>query len=298
MSSLKNYFLNLNFFASKPDSNEQESDQQRRCNIIGTRIYILLFLLILCRIDISLSLMTQITKITIAKPTKEQIIILQSKVTAYNQEDGLECACTNAVCNKTSSGIHDVFQAPLPSDGGNLIFYIPGISSGCLPVTSILVSTLECFYDRNCINRLLSYFRTNEKFKVIPTFHQSIYNPQSTIQSVVVNLMVENWIINISYEKYYSQCAPSSCTYLKISRYNFYFIINKLISLLASLILILGLIIPFAIKFIQQLKDRIPKSKIPFSLRLQQTENLVQKQLIELNLFKHYPSSHRQIRYQ
>jgi hypothetical protein len=27
--------------------------------------------------------------------------------------------------------------------------------------------------------------------------------------------MVEEWVSNVSYEKYYAECAPSSCSYIK-----------------------------------------------------------------------------------
>ncbi|UJR18445.1 hypothetical protein I4U23_005350 [Adineta vaga] len=457
MSSLKNYFLTLNLFTSEFDKTEDETIEQRRWNIIGTRIYILLLVIILIGIAIGLSLVNHTIKVIIENPTKEQIDqlpidakckcsqilipygtftsvqvtfheicssdfitdrwinainsgynttffngrdfrtygsaefqslagfcrlsksyinqnidsfysntllssevlsekILQSQTsssikqfqlissntfqnqlnlinnmivgnglnsalgTVYyyqiqlddldrfivlfisittTQEDGSTCSCLTDICNKTVSGIYNVFQAPLPTHSGDLLFRIPGISSGCLPVTSILASTLECFYDQICIDQLLSYFPTNDKnFQSLLINNQSIFNSKSTIQSIVNNLMIKNLTINISYEKYYSQCTPSSCIYFQNSHYDFKFIIKKLISLFASLILILELIIPFSIKFIQQLKDRTPKPKISLLIRLCQMKTLIKTKLIELNLFKHYPSSDRQIRYQ
>ena len=72
MAFLKNYRANLNVFAPPPNSNEQETNQQRRWNIIATRFYILLLTLILFWIGLGLSLITHTMTITIDHPTKEQ----------------------------------------------------------------------------------------------------------------------------------------------------------------------------------------------------------------------------------
>ncbi|CAF1258699.1 unnamed protein product [Adineta ricciae] len=456
MSSLKRYFLTLNFFAPKPDDNEQETDEQRRWNIIATRIYMLLLLLILFAVGLDFSLIDRTITVTVEKPSKEevdalpkdakcscsQISIPYGKFTSlqanfhslctsqfitdrwikainsgsyttsfflgdfrtfgsaqfqalsafcrlstsninqtidyfysntllslevfseeilhaqtqasisqfqlkvadafqtqlrlinfltinnglisslrtnafyllqrdnqnlfsvslynlwYSQDDGSTCGCRVNICNRSLSGIFSAFRTTYPIEAGSLLLSIPGISSGCLPVTSILVSSLECFYNQTCIDQLLLYFPTNERFQAIPAHPQSIYNPESTIQTIVNNLMIENWTIGISYEKYYSERAPSSCTYLQIARYSVGFIIKRLISLLAGLVLILGLLISLVLKVIHRLKDRTPRSKISLSLRLRYLQNLVLKQLMYLNLFQHYPSSERQIRYQ
>ena len=64
-------------------------------------------------------------------------------------------------------------------------------------------------------------------------------------------LMVENWTTNVSYEKYYAQCAPASCTYSKVQQRSFMFALTKAISLLATLTLVIGIIIPQLLSFIR-----------------------------------------------
>jgi hypothetical protein len=179
------------------------------------------------------------------------------------QVDGSWCTCNIGNCNNGFSGIYNIFGAQTQLVVGNIQWLIPGISAGCLPVSSILVSTLECFYDQACLNKLISYFSTNENFTALTLVEQSHYSPNSTVQSIVDKLMLEDLMINISYDNYYSQCAPASCTYSKVSRHNFVFVLTKLIYVLAGLTLLLRLVIPPAIRFIQRLCNRTPRPRIP-----------------------------------
>jgi hypothetical protein len=180
----------------------------------------------------------------------------------YTLSDGTRCICDVELCNKISSSIYDIFGASTSLVSSKTRWKIPGYSTGCLPVNSILVSTLECFYNQTCLNNLTSYFPPNETFKAMTIADSSRYGPTSTVQSMVDNLMVEEWTINISYDKYYSHCAPSLCTYFKVSRHSFVFVITKLLSLLASLTLVLQLVIPPVVRFIERLRHPTPSPRI------------------------------------
>ncbi|CAF1277980.1 unnamed protein product [Adineta steineri] len=452
MSSLEGYFLNLNLFSPPSDSNEQENEQQRRWNIIGTRIYIILIILILFITGLILLLLEQSTMVTLPNPTKKQFqrlpinakcscsrisisygkfmslktsfhqvcssdfisdrwlnaidsktnttyfafrdfrrfgnaqfqalaaycrlsesytdqsvnVVLQNillspqilsetflwshintaieqfklktpntfniqlkliiKMTIvnelipavqtgvyfkdvsqglepwirqYQQTDGSRCDCTRTDCNQAESGIIDKFgRQDMFENTDSFVWSIPGMSTGCFPGFTILSSTLECFYNQTCVDKLLSYFPTSEKFKAMIIDNESLYQPTSTIQSIIDNLMIENWTMNIDYDKYYSECAPSLCTYLKISRRDFVHVLKKLISLLSSLILILGLIIPLVIGFIMKRRDRTPKPRISFKNRLYQFKENMRKKSIELNIFKHSSDTDRQTKFQ
>ncbi|CAF3934176.1 unnamed protein product, partial [Rotaria sp. Silwood1] len=77
------------------------------------------------------------------------------------------------------------------------------------------------------------------------------------------NLMIEEWITTISYEKYYDQCAPISCTYSKEERHNLIYVITKLISLLSGLTLVLELIIPIIVRFIMKKLNHEQAPSVP-----------------------------------
>jgi hypothetical protein len=422
MSSLKKYLRDLNLFKPAPDSNEVETDNERRLNIIATRIYLIILILTLFIIGLVLSLIDQTTIITLKYPTKETLETLpkdvkcpwsrisiphgkfisintsfhqvcssdfvtdqwfnainfgsnssylfgrdfriygsaqfqalagfcrlskanikqnidsfalntflspqvlsekvlrsqieasidQLKLTApntfksqlglliqmtasnqllsglqtnsrhmyritsnsrqdlvlgmliYRQDDGSICQCDISICNKISSAIYNVFGETMTIVAEDIEWYIPGISAGCLPVNSILVSTLECFFNQTFVNKLVSYLTTNITFTAMnASIVPSRYNLSSTVQSITDKLMIEDWMINISYNEYYSHCAPSSCTYLQLARNSFLFVLTQLISLLSSLTLVFELVIPLAIRFIQRLRDPTPRPRVP-----------------------------------
>ncbi|CAF1231607.1 unnamed protein product [Adineta steineri] len=216
----------------------------------------------------------------------------------YKQDDEYWCICQIRFCSWSPSGIHKVLNRSIEPFPGFVLWQIPGISSGCLPVRSILLSGLECFYNQPCLDKLISYFPTNETFKAMNDTEQSRYYPNSTVQAIVDKLMIEDWIINISYINYYSQCAPSLCTYYKVSRHSGVYVLIKLISLLASLALVFRLIIPIIVRFIQWLKDRRIGPRISICARFRTFLLSIRNQLVELNIFRHYPSTNTQIRHQ
>ncbi|CAF1400980.1 unnamed protein product [Rotaria sp. Silwood1] len=138
---------------------------------------------------------------------------------------------------------------------------IPGMSHGCLPVNSILLSTLECFYNQKCLNRLLSLLSVTENFTVISELKQNRYQSDTIIQTIVDNLMIEEWMIDISYKKYYNQCAPKSCTYFKNEKYDWKFVLTQLIGLLGSLIMVCSFTIEIIVKFIRRRRLPPPQNR-------------------------------------
>ncbi|CAF0766068.1 unnamed protein product [Adineta steineri] len=225
-------------------------------------------------------------------------IIVTKGTLAHSQEDGSRCMCKQKGCKKFLSAIHSVTNRFTGSKDNIVLWIIPGISSGCMPVTSILLSTLECFYNQTCLDKLISYFATNETFEAMNVTEQSRFYSNSTVQSIVDKLMIEDWIRTISYENYYSQCAPSLCTYYEVSRHNKIYILTKLISLLAGFVIGFKLVILIVIRLIRWLKEPAIRPRDSICIRCRKLLVSTRKKLIELNLFKHYPSTDRQIRHQ
>ncbi|CAF3889918.1 unnamed protein product [Rotaria sp. Silwood1] len=133
-----------------------------------------------------------------------------------------------------------------------ILMKIPGMSHSCLPVNTILLSSLECFYNQTCLNNLVSLLPTTVNFTVISELEQSRYKLNSTIQTIIDNLMIEEWVTDISYKKYYEQCAPISCTYFKNDKYDWKFVLTQLIGLLASIITVCSFIIQKIVKFVRR----------------------------------------------
>ena len=180
---------------------------------------------------------------------------IQRTEVVYLVDEEKECSCVADLGCGTGSIITNIFGEPTPfdvSDDSELLMEISGLVTGCLPVDSILVSTLECFYSEICLDQLLSYFPTTVNFAAMAESNTSRFKSNSKVQTVVDALMVETWITNISYARYYAQCAPILCTYSINERHDFVFVVIKLIRSLGGLTVIFGLIIPMIIRFIRR----------------------------------------------
>ncbi|CAF0824548.1 unnamed protein product [Adineta ricciae] len=452
MSTIKKYFLNLNLFALSSDSNETQTDQHRRWNIIGTRVYLILLTLTLVILTLIISLLRQTTIIIIKSPTREQFdplpadatcscsqisipygkfvslnasfhqvcssdfvsdrwikaidfraqseldflsdfraygsaqfqmlavfcrlskstieyrrsslfqstilspqvlkkddlqfhvkeVVNQVKLKApklfqsqirlinemvtnnhlvtalmsnfiyhyqspklnilylnYDEVNGNTCECDNWLgCRKVLAWFFKIAPNSYTPTFYYPVWSIPGISDGCLPTYSLLLSTLECFYDQLCVDEIMSYFPTNQTFKAMTPYMQSIFTSDSDVQTIVAGLMIEQWMTNMSYDEYYQECAPSSCNYLHISRRGFVYALEKVVSLLPSLILMFELIISLAIRLILKIKDRTPIQRMSFKNRLRSLKNFTEKIMIELNIFKRDRSTHQEVRFQ
>jgi hypothetical protein len=74
--------------------------------------------------------------------------------------EGLQANCFITSINSTRLlGIYNE-----STNLNSLQMKIPGLIAGCMPVNSLLESTLECFYSQTCLNELLSFLSTNESF--------------------------------------------------------------------------------------------------------------------------------------
>ncbi|CAF4085126.1 unnamed protein product, partial [Adineta steineri] len=89
-----------------------------------------------------------------------------------------------------------------------------GMMTGCYPLESLLQTTLQCFYNQSCIDSTNKFAQLN-----ISSLKTSQYQVNTTIQLILNNLMIEEYIVNKSYEDYFNQCAPSSCSYNYMKNY-------------------------------------------------------------------------------
>ncbi|CAF0842602.1 unnamed protein product [Adineta steineri] len=220
---------------------------------------------------------------------------LERSALEYFPSNGNSCYCISDFNCKESSKIYNIYGEAtqlIGNSNSKILMRINGFKASCLPVNAILLSTLECFYNQTCMNQLISFFPTTEKFLAMEFSAQSRFTINSTVQMIVDKLMIEEWITNISYDKYFQQCAPNLCTYTKNEKYGFTFILRKIISLLGGFTLVLGFFIQLIVKFIR----RLPRTE-PITL-CQRTKDLFQKIWRKLNMFKHHESNEHEERYQ
>ncbi|CAF1296227.1 unnamed protein product [Adineta ricciae] len=175
------------------------------------------------------------------------------------------CTCfTSSLCTQQS-----YIYGESTSD---ILFLIPGFSIGCYVLEALLQSTLQCFYDQNCIDSIQSYLSHPSVFPitVLNSSFESNYFMNSTVNEILEKLMIEQWNVFIMYENYYEHCKPSECSYTYETRNDVIFIITTLIGLLGGLVTALKLAIPLVVTSIAYCIRKCNMRIVPATLNLEQ----------------------------
>ena len=138
-----------------------------------------------------------------------------------------------------------------------ILFFVPGIYTGCYIIESLLQSNLQCFYNQTCINQLLSYLLSSSSMNVTALDKSLLvrFLETSTIEELLNELMVEEWNSSIMYENYYNECQPTQCTYTHETKNNVIYIVTTLVGLIGGLITVLKLIVPRLVKIVRKKKE-------------------------------------------
>ncbi|CAF4021473.1 unnamed protein product [Adineta steineri] len=130
---------------------------------------------------------------------------------------------------------------------------IPGMRLTVSPVRSVLISTLECFYNKIClseITRRINSSVSSTNFSTLRlsslTMNESQYD---TIDMLAKKLFIRTWSNNqSSYESYFNRCHPLSCQYSYPSRYDIIDAVARITGTLGALNFLLKLLVPYLIK--------------------------------------------------
>ncbi|CAF1607460.1 unnamed protein product, partial [Adineta ricciae] len=127
-----------------------------------------------------------------------------------------------------------------------ITFSVPGINVGCYFTEALLLSNLQCFYSKTCVNHLKSLYTWMGDIEIsqIDALFPSLYTVNSSVQELINQLMIEEWNLNIMYNQYYSECSPLRCTYSYQARNDAIYIITTLVGLIGGLITILKIVVP------------------------------------------------------
>ncbi|CAF1188791.1 unnamed protein product [Adineta ricciae] len=164
-----------------------------------------------------------------------------------------DCYCDHtSTCTASSDFYLSLTGVPL--------LIIPGFKKSCFMIDSVLGSTLECFYNRTCIDQIKTFYSVSSAMDMIPLNASSLtsFTVNSTMKEVTDELMVNQWKKEILYANYFNQCAPSQCTYIYTIKNTVLYIITTIIGLTGGLITALRFIVPKVVKFV---RGRIQKRK-------------------------------------
>ncbi|CAF4700212.1 unnamed protein product, partial [Rotaria sp. Silwood2] len=128
-----------------------------------------------------------------------------------------DCSCTN------------VTGCPQPATINNTqgdILIVPGMIIDCLLVDGTLASTLECYYNQSCLSLLHGSLSIN----VAPLSNtvNVQFSSNSTVQSLVEQLMINDLKIDIAFDLFYNYCRPLVCYYYYSNRFDVIFILTTI----------------------------------------------------------------------
>ena len=167
------------------------------------------------------------------------------------ETDTCSCGLTDQCSDVMSFFSYDGITVYRPY---NLSFTLPDISVGCFVVPSALQSSLSCFFNQTCLNRIqvaISSKRRVDDMTILDV-NSTRFPPHSLIGTILNDLMVESWNETILYDEYYKQCAPKQCTYTYTSHNNLFQIVTTTIGLVGGLSVVLKIIVSFIVGWIRK----------------------------------------------
>ena len=130
------------------------------------------------------------------------------------------------------------------------LFPITGIFIGCYAFEAFLQSNLMYFFDQTNVDWFSQVLRMNLSTppKAMNASKLSRFLANSTVQSIVENIMVDQWIRNLSYPNYFDQCRPVSCKYSYSQKNDLLYMITTISALIGGLSSVLQVTVPRCVK--------------------------------------------------
>ncbi len=127
---------------------------------------------------------------------------------------------------------------------------VSGVFAGCLPVESLLKSTLECLFDSSCLKTIRTFIPSSNITGVYAlNTSQTQLVPNTSIEILINKLFIEKCSMEPSFSNYYAQCAPILCASTLSKGKNPLYILTKLLGLYGGLTAVLrfciSLIVPW-----------------------------------------------------
>ncbi|CAF1269254.1 unnamed protein product [Adineta steineri] len=200
----------------------------------------------------------------------------------YTFADGSRCVCSSSTATNCM-GL-TIFENTTVS----------GFQTGCYMLSALMNSTLEAFYNQTLIDKLA------DGSKNFPKLNSSY--PNEKIDVLLSKMFVEVWLNTTSFENYFQNCAPDSCSYTVSQGYSFWNILIILFSFFGALISVLTFLSPilvlhvwpFIAKFIFRRRAPVAVEPRPVSsicTKIRRLFQFIKKTLINLNLFASVPPS-------
>ncbi|CAF1532675.1 unnamed protein product [Adineta ricciae] len=176
-------------------------------------------------------------------------------VRSYNSSNGV-CRCHRSIDCTAQAKITKIVSSnatvntTTAAQKSIKLFTIAGLKVGCLPYNSLLQSTLQCFFNQSCINRIQKYLPALTF--VPPLSAHSRFQQDATVEHLLDQLFVESWNPISNFTAYFQSCSPHSCIYSNGRRFNILYVIVKLIGIFGGLKMVLKFFAPLIVKLIRR----------------------------------------------
>jgi hypothetical protein len=177
----------------------------------------------------------------------------------YNQSS---CSCHDSATCSEQAYIYTTDFSNIP------IYPIPGLLIGCYGFEAMMQSNLLCFFNQTCVDDLRTAMNYTYNFttRALDPSKLVYFNLNSTIQSIMEKIMVQQWIHNVSYVNYYNQCRPIYCRRTYEQKNDVIYIITTLFALIGGLTTILQLIVPRFVRLVRKLLLKRQQRRIRVSI--------------------------------
>ncbi|CAF1387351.1 unnamed protein product [Adineta steineri] len=207
-----------------------------------------------------------------------------------SDENPYDKSLFSTIINATQDIVHvqwsPFYDSHVPKEDG---FYSSGFYAACTPLEAILLSTLDCLYQMECLQVLNKYFPKISEFNIDLNASRLLSKPLNlSVEKLLLNLFIDEELPHINYSKYFAQCSPSYCTYTTADEINISYALTIFISLYGSLIVVLRFIAPLLIQFYFKLRKIVTNRDIRQNLLMYMKETWMKliRKMKRLNLFK------------
>ncbi|CAF1426089.1 unnamed protein product [Rotaria sordida] len=167
--------------------------------------------------------------------------------------ENCSCALSDECKNTISLYNYTSYSTVYPL---GILFNIPNMYKSCFNMQSLLLSSLECFFERTCFDPIQEKINANTLYYLmingsVLLTNSTRFSPKTTVEEMINELMIERWYENVRYEEYYQQCAPEQCSYLLTFHNNALYIVAIVIGLFGGLSVALKIIVPIIVHWIR-----------------------------------------------
>lgn len=142
-----------------------------------------------------------------------------------------------------------------------------GLVKACYMIDTVRLSSLECFYNNSqcsknvfdTLNASLNFFgRPVAQFDVQPLINNhdplTRFTPQTSLLTIINEMMIDRWNFSISFEHYYNQCQPNTCRYSYTVRDRYFLgIIISFVSTVGGLATSLRFLVPLMVNVLSRI---------------------------------------------